>query len=598
MLENSNISKRSWQESGGIPRPIFIGVVLLLFGLQLFVTFGGLSSPMAMDQAQVARAISRGEGFKTQVIRPYAWRQMLANEKDIPVTEMKDSSQPPLPSLVLAPVFKVLSAYSECTPSTSVYAFDRVTAGISLMFFMASMVVVYLIVERLFDVRIASWTLVMMALCEWLWNVATSGLSHMMVLFFFSCSIYLLVLLMERSLDGRRGGQGLALSLGISITLMLFSHWLSIWLIFGIIVGAAFFVTPRRYAAVIAVVPLLALVGWAVRNYSVSGDLMGASKSVVQSIFSWKTESILLRDFSGAPQPIFLSFVIRKLEASFTGQFKEVFSFFGLALPALLFFPALLHPFKRAETSNIRWVLGIVWAFAAVGMLLNGLPEGADDDQQLHHIFIPLFGAYGLAFTVVLWSRLSISRGSGWLAQHGVLLGACVITALPLLAALPGKITQGLILQGKFSQWPPYLPDRLARLKEMVNKNEVLISDMPWAVAWYADRSCIWLPLTQEEVKEMTKLSATHQRPIAGMIFTPWSARGERFSDAFSNEYSAWSAHVMRGMGVGLGLDTMIHMNVPFKEFYPLAGTPVGEGRFIAEMVFMADRKRWEATGK
>ena len=56
----------------GSRAPFFIVLILLLVitGVQFFFNFRGLSSDAAMDQAQIARNVARGEGLATHRIRP------------------------------------------------------------------------------------------------------------------------------------------------------------------------------------------------------------------------------------------------------------------------------------------------------------------------------------------------------------------------------------------------------------------------------------------------------------------------------------------------------------------------------------------------
>jgi hypothetical protein len=52
--------------------------------------------------------------------------------------------------------------------------------------------------------------------------------------------------------------------------------------------------------------------------------------------------------------------------------------------------------------------------------------------------------------------------------------------------------------------------------------NEIIASDMPWAVAWYSDRKSLWLPAKLETLTEFYNLH-TLGAPIAGIYLTPVS---------------------------------------------------------------------------
>ena len=101
--------------------------------------------------------------------------------------------------------------------------------------------------------------------------------------------------------------------------------------------------------------------------------------------------------------------------------------------------------------------------------------------------------AYGLAFISILWSRLDFVASTPMLrnVHHMVIIGIC---ALPLVLALPQKVRVGMTLRdrGGVPHWPPYyapaLNSKTSGLKGWVTDKQVVFSDQPWAVAWYADR--------------------------------------------------------------------------------------------------------------
>lgn len=240
----------------------------------------------------------------------------------------------------------------------------------------------------------------------------------------------------------------------------------------------------------------------------------------------------------------------------------------------------------------MRWALAITWGMAVVGMSFVGLPQKEQDGNQLHLLFIPLFAAYGVAFLTVLWARLGLSH-LGWWGRNALVAGAFVITALPMVAVLPLEVLAGLYNKGQFAHWPPYLPDRVAKMRELMTDQEVVYTDLPWAVAWYADRRAVWLPREIEQFQTMRELSESRGEKVAGLLLTPESTKVTQTYDVFNGEYQAWAPEVYRGTGIGLGIDTLGTGAFPYKEIFPLAGQPVG-GRFLVQMAFMSDTRRWE----
>jgi len=54
-------------------------------------------------------------------------------------------------------------------------------------------------------------------------------------------------------------------------------------------------------------------------------------------------------------------------------------------------------------------------------------------------------------------------------------------------------------------------------------EDSIIVSDQPWAVAWYADRNSIWLPRKVSEFEEFEKLAEEQKLSISGIITSPTS---------------------------------------------------------------------------
>lgn len=54
-------------------------------------------------------------------------------------------------------------------------------------------------------------------------------------------------------------------------------------------------------------------------------------------------------------------------------------------------------------------------------------------------------------------------------------------------------------------------------LKPTLPPATILVSDVPWAVAWYGRLPCLWLPYRIEDYEE---IRIYHQPPVAGFYLT------------------------------------------------------------------------------
>src|SRR5439155_4903871 len=66
--------------------------------------------------------------------------------------------------------------------------------------------------------------------------------------------------------------------------------------------------------------------------------------------------------------------------------------------------------------------------------------------------------------------------------------------------------------------YPPYLPPLIQRTALWMKENELIMSDMPWAVAWYAQRQCLWLTLDAD-----AEFFAVNDflKPVRALYLTP-----------------------------------------------------------------------------
>jgi hypothetical protein len=112
-------------------------------------------------------------------------------------------------------------------------------------------------------------------------------------------------------------------------------------------------------------------------------------------------------------------------------------------------------------------------------------------------------------------------------------------------------------------RWPPYVPPYIAVLNDWMNRGEITASDMPWAVAWYADRQALYIP---ETIKTLTDISDYRilGGPVYGLYLTPISGSQNSLGDILKGEYKEWAPVISRTVnletfplkwGVLLGLE-------------------------------------------
>jgi hypothetical protein len=246
-------------------------------------------------------------------------------------------------------------------------------------------------------------------------------------------------------------------------------------------------------------------------------------------VISPLSENQQMRDLENASPPVRMAALLRKVNLNVTAQASQLLEHLLLVLPALLALLAGLHRFRKEEASLLRWALGIIWLSAVFGMAVIGLPGETRDDFQIHAMLVPVLCVFGFAGVAVLWARFRPGNGGLWTRQgHAMLLVGFSLWVGAM--SLYGDLTTGLAFRGRMLQWPPYRPDTMAMLSKMVKADELLVSDAPWAIAWYADRTCLWLPKNREQFTTLKEMAVAQNHPIAGLVITPLATMDESFT--------------------------------------------------------------------
>ena len=524
-------------ETAVMIRRILFFLFLITFTLaNLFPLFRGLDTPQAMEQASIAREIARGEGFVTKMVRPLAYYEAEKTNGRQPFTGFRDTYHAPLNPLILGAVLKLVGADKEngwpMATKELIYPLDRVIALVSTLFFLMSIGVTYLLVGRIFDAKIAGVTAVLMMLCDLLWQFSQSGLPQMLLLLLFSCGLYFTYRAMEAQEEGRVSF-GMALLGGAFFVMMALAHWMAIWIFIGYAIFVAVAFKPRG-AVALAVVGMLAvaIAFPLIRANSITGQPFGTGFYVFYNGLGGAAESSVMRNHDLTSEPLRIDGLLVKILGTTLVQTSDLLPFLGGILAAPVFFLALLHPFKRRTIAHFRWGILLMWLFAALGMAVFGIDrEHATHPNQIHILFAPVMAAYGLAFISILWSRLDVVANVPFLRNaHFIVI--VILSAAPMLLAVPNRVRLAMQFSENGFPWPHYradimtqaLPTLMRSRPGVPEKNaKIIVSDQPWAVAWYADKVSVWLPKTRKGFEKLEGDAESLGTPFVGIFTTPSS---------------------------------------------------------------------------
>lgn len=579
---------------GALLRLVFYAAAIAMALLHVFVTFRGLSSAEGMNQAQLARQIARTGAYQTHVIEPYAWAQMEAAQKQPTPLAMPETVQPPLQPLLWSVAFRFMKRWEVYDPVTggAVFLMDRVIACFGVTWYLLAIFFTHGAARRLFDEQVAAIAAIALLVCEPAWALMVSGAPRALLVLLFALAFRLYASAAGRAVENRGIFIPLTL-LGIVCSLMVLTHWMALWIVLGIIIGVAVFLPRGKAGAiVVALSPVLTLTAWGWWNTQLCGDPLGGIKALFQSQSSALSHDLLLRDFSPSVPLLQVDDLLRHVGLGWQDQLGMIVAHLGYVVPALFFFLALMHRFRKADAASARWMLAVVCICVAIGMGLLGLAGKEKDDNALYIVLMPAMATFGAAMLVVLWSRFQMS--GHFMALWGAPLVALIITAMPMAVNLPVVIKFGLTMGGKIPpHWPPFLPERVSILRRLMEKNEFLISDSPAFIAWYGDVPCVDLCTQRGDYEVMKTKAEERGAKLAGFVMTPVSAKAERLTDIFTGPYSEWRDLIVRGPMLAFDRDFSPSPEFPFKNPIPLVAQPVGDKEHLSlPMVFYTDKAR------
>jgi hypothetical protein len=127
--------------------------------------------------------------------------------------------------------------------------------------------------------------------------------------------------------------------------------------------------------------------------------------------------------------------------------------------------------------------------------------------------------------------------------------------------------------------YPPYYPPDIQQTAGWMKENELMMSDAPWAVAWYGRHQCVWLTLNAQD--DFFAIN-DYLKPVQALYLTPETMNGKFVSDLVrSGEYS-WGNFIIKGV---------LQNQIP--QSFPLRNAPTG---FLPERLFLTDRERWKTA--
>jgi hypothetical protein len=519
---------------------LFAVLVLVVILFYTGTQFYGLRDPQAMDMGQLARNLARGRGYVTQNIRPLdVW---YLNSIGRPTLEpgrnaIPELWTPPAYPLVLSVALKMVDPKVDLSETlqrlgltplelpaagdwrrlevlcdaarTQTLRMDRVLVVVAWAFYLVGMILLYVVARDLFDHRVAVTSVFLYLFCDPLLDSAVAGLSFGFLTLLFMVTTLALFQAEKWQESGKPAvwvnsalaASALAVALG-TLTQYAFVAVLVPLLVY---VGVSFRKSQwQRRVGLCAAVFALTVAPWVARNWKVSQTWFGLGRT---ELYEGVRVNALTEIKPGQLQRVFgvqqvtkFRPIVRKALVNVRKLYEVNVKDIGSSYLIAFFFASLLHRFRRDEVFRLRRFLFWSLIMCVLWLAVTGPPK-----RNVLTMFLPLIIIYGTAFFYVMFERLQFRTR---LLRQGMVGLFVFINALPFVfTILPPQTT---------SPYPPYDGGVVAAMGKTFREEDMLVSDIPWAVAWYADRSAIWTPFEKQDYLAIND----NVRAISGIYLT------------------------------------------------------------------------------
>lgn len=458
------------------------------------------------------------------------------------------------------------------------YQPDFIIAVFNELLLIVVVVLTFYLAKSLFDSNVAWLSAILTLGCDQLWKFSASGLSTMLLLVIFM-GLTLLLLEIERSAretEPRAGWLlGLAAAVGFLTGIGALTRYAFGWAIIPVVLFLLLFSGKKNLPHMLAAVAAFALVltPWIIRNEAVSGTPFGtAGYAVVEGTFIFPRFQLERSIHPELTQAMWLKPYVQKLFVNLHDLLTGDLLKSGATWAGVLFFGGLFLGFRSTGARHVRYFLLMCLAVFIVAQSLGRtqLSELTPEinSENLLVLLVPLVVIFGASFFFTLLDQMTLPLA---LLRYAVIAGFVGLCSLPVLFSLWSSARPVV--------YPPYFPPEIQQVSNWMKPDELMMSDVPWAVAWYGDRQCVWL--TRDAQSDFFAIN-DYLKPVQALYLTPLTMDGRFVSDWVQARDFSWGNFIV---------DTVIKGQFP--PGFPLHFAPKG---FLPDRMFLTDRQRWEAV--
>ncbi|MBX3732211.1 MAG: glycosyltransferase family 39 protein [Verrucomicrobiae bacterium] len=575
-------------------------VVVLLLGIRYQVSEArNFSAPDAMDMAQLGRNLAEGRGYVTGFLRPLSLSLLQSravtaggDPRSVLTQPHPDIENPPVFPALVAGVLRALpESYRYGLPADPFFRRPYAETAISAANLVLLAGVVLLagsLGRRLFDNTVGFLAAGATLVTETFWQFANAGLPTVLLMALVLMLAHVLVGLdHEASQPSPRGGrlEGFALAAGLLTGIAFMTRYAFGWLAVPV-VGFFLWRGGRwRVPLALTVVLTMAMMAapWLVRTWRLSGNPFGTAIYAVLADTAAFPGDRLERSQHPQMDPNERLAPVRKLIQNTGAILRDEIPRLGGSWLAAFFLVGLLVPFHDPTRNRIRWFVVASLALltvvqAAVRTSVTGA-FGPVTGENLLVTLAPLAFVFGAGLVVMLLDQI---EWPALLFRTLTLNVVLLALSIPFLLSCMPPRSVALVD-------PPYRPGVIREFANFTPPDTLFMSDVPWAVAWYGPRDCLWATLRVEDTAEANInnrredffVFSEARRPVRAVYLSPFWADQPMQSRFISDPDFAWGRFYLN-----VRFNQTIPTGFPLKNI--LGGSYMVNGHFLA-----ADRDYW-----
>ncbi len=586
-------------EVEGGPRWLnYLALTLAVLGLAIWYDthcYHNFNAPEAMDAAQVARNLSEGSGFTTEFIRPFSVYLLKKHDHAWPPKQTAGTNTVDLrhPDLANAPLYPLVLAglWKLHTPGWNVerrqpfwseggrfarYKPEFFIAVFNQILLLLAVLLTFRVAKKIFDAP-AAWLAAMLVLgSDVLWRFSVSGLPTLLLLVIFLGLLWCLAsfeALGGLENPGQRRGFMLAVSAGLLTGLGMLTRYSFGWVILPVVIYFTVFGGTRRMGLAVAAFLTFAVMvsPWIVRNLAVSGTFFGtAGYAVVEGTMGFPGTRLMQSLAPDMTTAYWVMPYLVKLQVNLRFILQDEMLRLGGGWMGILFLAGLLLGLRNPVARRLRYFtmmcLGVFLIVSALGRTQLSTISPETNTENLLVLLTPLVVIFGVAFFLTLLNQMNAPLVE---VRYGVVGLVVVLACQPfIMTLLPPKAAPGA--------YPPYYPPEIQKFSGWMRPDELMMSDIPWAVAWYGDRQCTWTTInSQYEFFQFFD----YVKPVRALYLTLNTLDAKLFTECLQGGVDSWGNFVFK---------TVAANQIPPQ--FPLKTAPYG----VLSGLFLTDHQRWE----